>query len=151
MLGNVIAFRRFRPGGSMFGDEWVGLRYVQMFINDQQFWHAFTNTVILGGLTLLVVFPLPIILALMLNEVRSRRFKRIVQTISYLPHFMSIVIVAGMVFQLTASTARSTRSSRRPAGRRSPFMQEPTGSARSTCRPRSGRPSAGARSSTSRR
>ena len=44
MLGNVIAFRRFRPGGSMFGDEWVGLRYVRMFINDPTFWDVFTNT-----------------------------------------------------------------------------------------------------------
>ncbi|WP_125773161.1 ABC transporter permease [Antribacter gilvus] len=102
MLGNVIAFRRFRPGGSVFGDEWVGLRYVQMFLEDPTFWRVFTNTVILGGLTLLVVFPLPILLALMLNELRSRRFKKAVQTITYLPHFMSVVIVVGFVFQLTS-------------------------------------------------
>ncbi len=102
MAGNVIAFRRFRPGGSVFGEEWVGLHYVRMFIGDAKFWQVFENTVILGGLSLLIVFPLPIILALMLNELRSRMFKRTVQTISYLPHFMSIVIVAGMVFQLVS-------------------------------------------------
>src|SRR5699024_8936788 len=102
MLGNIIAFRRFRPGGSIFGEEWVGLHYVQMFINDPTFWRVFTNTLILGALTLVIVFPLPIILALMLNEVRVRKFKRIVQTISYLPHFMSIVIVAGIVLELTS-------------------------------------------------
>lgn len=100
MAGNVIAFRRFRPGSSIFGDEWVGLRYVELFINDAKFWEVFQNTLILGGLSLLIVFPLPIILALLLNEVRRRWFKRIVQTVSYLPHFMSIVIVAGMVFQI---------------------------------------------------
>lgn len=100
MLGNVIAFRRFRPGGSIFGDEWVGLRYVELFINDAKFWQVFQNTVILGGLSLLIVFPLPIILALLLNEVRRAKFKRLVQTVSYLPHFMSIVIVAGMVLQI---------------------------------------------------
>jgi putative aldouronate transport system permease protein len=100
MLGNVIAFRRFRPGGSIFGDEWVGFRYVQLFINDAKFWDVFQNTVILGGLTLLIVFPLPIVLALLLNEVRKAWFKRLVQTVSYLPHFMSIVIVAGMVLQI---------------------------------------------------
>jgi putative aldouronate transport system permease protein len=104
MLGNIIAFRRFRPGGSIFGDEWVGLYYFQMFIQNQQFWTVFANTVILGLLTLLICFPLPIVLALMLNELRSRRFKRIVQTLSYLPHFMSIVIVAGIVLQLTSIT-----------------------------------------------
>ncbi|UCN15317.1 ABC transporter permease [Cellulomonas iranensis] len=102
MLGNVIAFRRFRPGGSIFGEEWVGLHYVRMFINDPTFWNVFQNTLVLGVLSLVIIFPLPIVLALMLNELRSQRFKRIIQTISYLPHFMSIVIVAGLVFQLTA-------------------------------------------------
>ena len=100
MAGNSIAFRRFRPGGSMFGDEWVGLFYFRLFINDPNFWHVFANTAILGGLTLLFCFPLPIVLALLLNEVRTRAFKRSVQSISYLPHFLSVVIVAGMVFQL---------------------------------------------------
>jgi putative aldouronate transport system permease protein len=102
MVGNVIAFRRFVPGGSLFGETWVGLRYVKIFINDATFWQVFGNTVVLGGLTLLFCFPLPIMLALMLNEVRSRYFKQFVQTVSYLPHFLSIVIVAGMVLQLTS-------------------------------------------------
>ncbi|GAB2462992.1 ABC transporter permease subunit [Promicromonospora xylanilytica] len=102
MAGNVVAFRRFRPGSSMFGDEWVGFYYIEMFIQDPKFWDVFLNTVVLGTLTLVVVFPLPIALALMLNELRSRRFKKITQTITYLPHFMSIVIVAGFVYQLTA-------------------------------------------------
>lgn len=100
MLGNVIAFRRFRPGGSIFGDEWVGLRYIEMFWDDPTFWKVFGNTLTLGALSLLVCFPLPIVLALLLNEVRSRYFKRFVQTVSYLPHFLSIVIVAGMLMQI---------------------------------------------------
>ncbi|MEC0127146.1 ABC transporter permease [Paenibacillus pabuli] len=102
MLGNVIAFRRFVPGGSIFGETWVGLRYFQMFIQDPTFWKVFGNTLILGGLALLFTFPVPIIFALLLNEVKSKRFKKFVQTASYLPHFLSIVIVAGMVLQLTA-------------------------------------------------
>lgn len=102
MIGNVIAFRRFRPGGSILGDTWVGTRYFEMFINDPAFWRVFWNTLILGGLSLVIIFPLPIILALMLNELRSARLKKWIQTISYLPHFMSIVVVAGLVFQLTS-------------------------------------------------
>ncbi|WP_426252028.1 ABC transporter permease [Paenibacillus pabuli] len=102
MLGNVIAFRRFVPGGSIFGETWVGLRYFQMFIQDPTFWKVFGNTLMLGGLALLFTFPVPIIFALLLNEVKSKRFKKFVQTASYLPHFLSIVIVAGMVLQLTA-------------------------------------------------
>lgn len=123
MAGNVIAFRRFRPGSSIFGDEWVGLHYVRLFIQDGQFWSAFQNTVILGALSLLIIFPLPIILALMLNELRSRRFKRTVQTISYLPHFMSVVIVAGLVFQLTALRGTINEIIAGLGGERIPFMQ----------------------------
>jgi putative aldouronate transport system permease protein len=102
MLGNVIAFRRFRPGGSLFGEYWVGLRYVKLFLTDPTFWDVFTNTLILGGLTLLFCFPLPIVLALLLNEVRTRYLKRFVQSVSYLPHFLSIVIVAGLIVQTLA-------------------------------------------------
>jgi putative aldouronate transport system permease protein len=125
MLGNVIAFRRFRPGGSIFGDEWVGFYYFQAFISNQQFWTVFWNTVILGGITLLITFPLPILLALMLNELRSRRFKRIVQTISYLPHFMSIVIVAGLVLQLTSLNGTVNQLVGAFGGDPVPFMQRP--------------------------
>ncbi|QLQ40510.2 ABC transporter permease [Micromonospora robiginosa] len=100
MLGNVIAFRRFQPGGSLFGEYWTGLRYFRLFLTDPTFWSVFTNTLVLGALTLLFCFPLPIVLALLLNEVRSRALKRFVQSVSYLPHFLSIVIVAAMVMQL---------------------------------------------------
>lgn len=102
MLGNIIAFRRFVPGGSIFGETWVGLRYFKMFIEDPTFWRVFSNTLMLGGLAMLFTFPVPIIFALMLNEVKSKRFKKFVQTASYLPHFLSIVIVAGMILRLTA-------------------------------------------------
>lgn len=86
----------------MFGEEWVGLHYVKMFINDPTFWNVFKNTLTLGSLTLLICFPMPIIFALLLNEVKARGFKKFVQTASYLPHFLSMVIVAGMILQLTA-------------------------------------------------
>jgi putative aldouronate transport system permease protein len=100
MIGNVIAFRRYNPGGSIFGEYWVGLRYFRLFWNDPTFWQVFTNTLIIGGLTLLFIFPTPIVLALLLNEVRTRFLKRFVQTISYLPHFLSIVVVAGFITQI---------------------------------------------------
>src|SRR5215831_19764296 len=74
MAGNVIAFRRFEPGGSLFGEEWVGLHYVQLFLSDPTFWNVFTNTLALGLLTLFVLFPLPIVLALLLNELRTGLF-----------------------------------------------------------------------------
>lgn len=125
MAGNVIAFRRFRPGGNMFGDEWVGFRYFELFVNDPTFWRAFWNTFMLGGLSLVIVFPLPIILALMFNELRSQRFKRIAQSISYLPHFMSIVIVAGMVLQLTSLRGSINQGLELFGGSPISFMQMP--------------------------
>ena len=123
MIGNVIAFRRFRPGGSILGDEWVGLRYVELFINDPAFWNVFKNTLFLGVLTLAIAFPLPIVLALLLNELRSRRFKRFVQTVSYLPHFMSIVIIAGMVLQIMSVQGTANQIVRALGGDTVPFMQ----------------------------
>jgi putative aldouronate transport system permease protein len=102
MLGNIIAFRKFIPGGNIFGEQWVGLHYIKMFISDPTFWHVFQNTLIISSLTLLFCFPAPIIFALLLNELTSKKFKKFVQTVSYLPHFLSMVIVAGMVLQITA-------------------------------------------------
>ncbi|MFC8798939.1 ABC transporter permease [Promicromonospora sp. NPDC057138] len=125
MLGNVIAFRRFRPGGSIFGEEWVGLLYVDMFINDPMFWHVFGNTAAIGLLTLIVGFPLPIVLALLLNEVRKKAFKRVVQSISYLPHFLSVVIVAGMVMQLLSLQGTVNQITEALGGEAIPFLQRP--------------------------
>ncbi len=123
MIGNVIAFRRFRPGGSIFGEEWVGLRYIEMFITSPTFWHVFSNTAIMGGLTLLFCFPLPIVLALLLNEVRKSAFKRTIQSISYLPHFLSIVIVAGMVMQLVSLEGTVNQIVTAFGGEAIPFLQ----------------------------
>lgn len=125
MLGNVIAFRRFRPGGSIFGEEWVGLRYVQMFLADPTFWNVFRNTIVLGLLTLLFTFPLPIVLALLLNELRSKVAKRFVQSVSYLPHFLSIVIVAGMVMQLLSLEGSVNQAIQALGGDPLPFLQLP--------------------------
>jgi putative aldouronate transport system permease protein len=99
MVGNVIAFRMYQPGGSIFGTQWVGLYYFDLVVHDPTFWHVFFNTLILGGLTLLFGFPAPIILALLLNEVWRRGLKRFVQSVSYLPHFLSTVVVAALMLQ----------------------------------------------------
>ncbi|NUR70340.1 MAG: sugar ABC transporter permease [Hamadaea sp.] len=125
MLGNVIAFRRYRPGGDIFGERWVGLHYFQMFWSDPTFWQVFTNTLIIGGLTLVVLFPLPVVLALLLNEVRTRALKRLVQTISYLPHFLSIVVVAGIVFQVLSVDGIVNQGLKALGQEAVPFLQQP--------------------------
>jgi putative aldouronate transport system permease protein len=126
MLGNVVAFRRYSPGGHLFGDYWVGLRYFDLFLHDPSFWQVFTNTLIIGGLTLLFCFPLPIVLALLLNEVRTRWLKGFVQTISYLPHFLSIVVVAGMVLQIVSVDGVVNQGLTAVGHAAIPFIQEPS-------------------------
>ena len=100
IAGNVIAFRRFRGGGPIFGDQWVGLTNFRMFMGDPMFWAAFRNSVILAIINLIVNFTTPIILALLINEVKNKTFRRIVQTISYLPRFLATVIVIGIFREL---------------------------------------------------
>jgi putative aldouronate transport system permease protein len=100
MFGNIIAFRKYVPGGSPIGEQFVGLKYFRMFINDATFWGVFKNTLILSIQSLIIGFPFPIIFALLLNELTSKKFKKFVQTASYLPHFLSTVIVAGMIMEL---------------------------------------------------
>ncbi|WP_261301578.1 ABC transporter permease [Paenibacillus andongensis] len=100
MLGNVIAFRKYRGGTNLFGTEWVGLSYFTMFMKDPSFWRAFRNDLYLSVLYLVIRFPLTLVFALLLNELRRIRIKKFVQTVSYLPHFISMVIVAGMAKEL---------------------------------------------------
>jgi putative aldouronate transport system permease protein len=105
MFGNIIAFRKYVPGGSPIGTQWVGLKYFNMFIHDSTFWGVFKNTLILSLQSLIVGFPFPIIFALLLNELTSKKFKKFVQTASYLPHFLSTVIVAGMIMEMLSPSS----------------------------------------------
>ncbi|WP_022882809.1 ABC transporter permease [Gryllotalpicola ginsengisoli] len=125
MIGNVIAFRQYIPGGSIFGESWVGFQNFTLFLTDPNFWTVFRNTVMLGGLTLVFGFPVPLVLALLMNELRTRWFKRFVQTTTYLPHFLSVVIVAGMVFQLTSLHGSINELLSAVGLQKISFMQEP--------------------------
>ena len=100
MGGIVIAFKDFIVTKGIFGSEWIGLENFEKAFRLGTFRRSITNTLTISGLKLLFGFPAPIILALMLNEVTHLRFKKTVQTISYLPHFLSWVVLAGMFQQL---------------------------------------------------
>lgn len=100
MFGNILAFRRYKPGGSPFGAEWVGTRYFQRFLKDQRFWRAFRNTLVISLWNLVVNFPIPIIFAILLNELQAKTFKKVVQTVSYMPRFISNVVVIAMLGEL---------------------------------------------------
>jgi putative aldouronate transport system permease protein len=97
MVGNIIAFNRYTPGGFWLGSKWVGIRYFKMFMLDPNFWRIVRNTVVISFTSLALGFPAPIVFALLLNELKGKHFKKTVQTISYLPHFLSMIVVAGMI------------------------------------------------------
>ena len=102
MFGNIIAFRKYSGGVNIFGEKWVGLRYFKQFLRDPSFWKAFRNTLFLSVSYLIVRFPLTLIFALLLNEIRNIKWKKFVQTVSYLPHFISMVIIAGMIKEVVS-------------------------------------------------
>ena len=97
MYGVTIAFKNFKPYLGVLGSEWVGLRHFIRFVESPSFWRLIQNTVLLSGYELLLGFPIPIILALMMNVVTGRRFKRTVQMVTYAPHFISTVVIVGML------------------------------------------------------
>lgn len=97
MYGIQIAFRDFKASQGMWGSEWVGLKWFERFFSSPNCVRMIKNTVLLSLYSLLWSFPIPIILALMINQLRFKRFKRTVQTILYAPHFISIMVVCGML------------------------------------------------------
>jgi putative aldouronate transport system permease protein len=103
MFGIVIAFQDYRASVGVLGSKWVGLKNFVDFFNSVYFVRLLRNTFLLSIYQLLWTFPVPILFALLLNEIRSTRFKRMVQTISYMPHFISLVVVAGMLTQFLSS------------------------------------------------
>ena len=103
MYGIIIAFQRFRPGLGIEGSPWVGLDNFVRFFKDINFWRVLRNTFEISFLNILFTFPAPILLAMLLNEVKCAWFKRTVQTVSYLPHFIAMVVVCGLVNQFCQS------------------------------------------------
>jgi len=97
MWGLQIAFQDFSPYKGIAGSSWVGLEHFQKFLGSTYFFRTLKNTLIINLYGIVFGFPAPIILSLMLNEVKNKSYKKTIQTITYLPHFISIVVVAGMV------------------------------------------------------
>ena len=103
MYGLIIAFKNYRPTLGIAGSDWVGFRHFSRFINGYYFERTLRNTFLISFYNILWGFPAPILLALMLNELRSNKFKRVVQSISYIPHFISAVVICTMIRQFSLS------------------------------------------------
>lgn len=103
MFGLIMAFERYTPGLGFFKSPFIGFENFTRFFTGPYFWRLLRNTALLGILDLIFGFPAPIIFALLLNEVKLMKFKKVVQTISYMPYFISMVVICGLIVDFTQS------------------------------------------------
>ena len=99
----LIAFKDYRPARGILGSAWVGLEHFRTFVSSYYFWDLLRNTVTISFSSLLFGFPAPLLLAILLNELRQKKFKKVVQTVTYMPHFISTVVMAGIVVDMVAT------------------------------------------------
>ncbi|SFA74292.1 putative aldouronate transport system permease protein [Cohnella sp. OV330] len=97
IYGAIIAFKNFQPAQGIWGSKWVGFDQFDRFFHGYYFWRLLKNTLLISLYSILFGFPAPILLALLLNELRMRWFKRVVQTVTYLPHFISVIVISGIL------------------------------------------------------
>jgi putative aldouronate transport system permease protein len=128
MFGNIMAFKEFIPGVGIRGffiGEWVGLKYFSQFVNGIYFFRLVRNTILISLYNLAFSFPAPILLAILLSEVPFSGYKRVIQTISYLPHFVSTVVICGLIVNFSLSTGLFSDISVAFGGERVSFLQDP--------------------------
>jgi putative aldouronate transport system permease protein len=105
MVGEIIAFKNYRFIDGIFGSDWVGLKHFRMLFASTDFWRVLRNTLLLNVYSLTFGFPVPVLLALMLNEIRMEGFKRVIQNLLYIPHFISWAVLGGiLIAMLSPST-----------------------------------------------
>ena len=109
MYGVLMAFQDYSPRLGISGSEWVGFRHFKTFFNDIYFFNVLKNTLVISFSSLIFGFPMPIIFALLLNEVRSKFYAKTIQTVSYMPHFISLVVICGMIRAFTADDGLITQ------------------------------------------
>ncbi len=126
MYGNIIAFKNYSPVLGINGSHWAGLKYFEQFFNSPYFFRVIRNTVLISLYSLLWGFPIPVIFALLTNELRNGAYRRVVQSLSYIPYFISTVVVAGMLFNfLSPSTGIVNTVIRAFGGEPVHFLMEP--------------------------
>lgn len=125
MYGVIIAFKDFAPAAGIIGSPWVGFMWFRDFFNSYYFWRLIRNTLLINVYDVIFGFPAPIILALLLNEIRCEKFKRTVQTVTYLPHFISVVVVVGMILNFLARDGLVNNLIEMMGGKRTAFMIDP--------------------------
>jgi putative aldouronate transport system permease protein len=123
--GLLMAFENYSPARGLLGGPWVGLKWFIQFFQSQFAWRLIRNTLLISIYSIVFSFPIPIILAIMLNEIRSGKYKRFAQSVSYLPHFISTVIVVGMMANFLAPDGLINNIISILGGERKQFMAMP--------------------------
>ena len=109
MYGAIIAFKDYSPSLGILGSKWVGLKWIKEFVTDYYFLRLLKNTLVISVTSLVVNFPIPIIFALLVNELRSKKYGKLVQTVTSLPHFISLMVICGMIKTFTMDTGIITK------------------------------------------
>ncbi|MFC7561487.1 ABC transporter permease [Paenibacillus farraposensis] len=125
MYGSIIAFKNFSPRKGIVDSEWVGFEHFQRFLSSPNFYDILMNTLKLSAYGLILGFPVPIILALMLNLIRGAKLKKNIQLIVYAPNFISVVVVAGMLFVFLSPTGIVNAMVTTFTGKPISFMTDP--------------------------
>ncbi|MGZ0041315.1 ABC transporter permease [Paenibacillus ottowii] len=125
MYGSIIAFKNFSPRKGIMDSEWVGFEHFQRFLSSPNFYDILMNTLKLSAYGLILGFPVPIILALMLNLIRGAKLKKNIQLIVYAPNFISVVVVAGMLFVFLSPTGIVNAMVTTFTGKPISFMTDP--------------------------
>lgn len=125
MYGAIIAFKDYTPALGIAESPWVGLENFSRFFSSVYFGRLIRNTILLSVYSLIFGFPAPIILALLLNEVRSKKFKGLTQTVTNLPHFISMIVVTGMLVDFSMTSGLFNDIIELFGGERSPLLQNP--------------------------
>lgn len=125
MYGASIAFKNYTPFKGIAGSDWVGFKHFIRFFTSFYFWRVLKNTFILSGMQIAFGFPMPILFAILVNELKNMHFKKTVQTMTYLPHFISMVVIAGMITSFSASSGVFNDFIAFFGGKRESLLQQP--------------------------
>ena len=125
MWGVVMAFENYVPFSGVFGSEWVGMKWFGYFFLSPAWTRYLANTLVLSLMNIVFYFPAPIILALLLNEMQSLRYKKVLQTLLYVPHFISIVIVVSITFVIFGSSGIIYRLTEKMLGQPIKYLSDP--------------------------
>ncbi len=125
MWGVVMAFENYVPFSGVFGSEWVGMKWFGYFFSSPAWTRYLVNTLVLSLMNIVFYFPAPIILALLLNEMQSLRYKKVLQTLLYVPHFISIVIVVSITFVIFGSSGIIYRLTEKMLGQPIKYLSDP--------------------------